>query len=222
MIQQTINNYAEAIQAIKQAILKSRYNAAVLANREMLMLYYGIGEYISNNSRTGTWGTGAIETISMQLQKELPELRGFSAANLKRMRTFYEAWSGLFINRPMVSDHLNLQYLDAFMRVGFSHHYEIVIHAKSREERLFYIQKCATKFWSYEKLKYNLKSDLYAREGKVANNFAVTFLMPISVAKHSVRSKTSICWITSTSKTLTRPTSASFQTTSCVISRNSS
>jgi hypothetical protein len=44
-------------QAIKQAILKSRYQAALLANREMLMLYFNVGEYISKNSREGKWGT---------------------------------------------------------------------------------------------------------------------------------------------------------------------
>jgi predicted nuclease of restriction endonuclease-like (RecB) superfamily len=191
-IQKTTYDYAEAIRAIKQAILKSRYNAAVLVNREMLMLYFGIGEYISNNSRAGTWGTGAIETISLQLQKELPGLRGFSATNLKRMRTFYEAWKSTFanrplatdeigsanneivINRPLVTDNLKPGLSDAFSRIGFTHHYEILLAAESPEERLFYIQKCATEFWSVEKLKYNLKSDLYAREGKIANNFAVT------------------------------------------------
>ena len=44
--------YSDAIQAIKQAILQSRYTAARLINREMLALYYAVGEYISFNSRT--------------------------------------------------------------------------------------------------------------------------------------------------------------------------
>ena len=56
--------YSDAIQAIKQAILQSRYTAARLVNREMLALYYAVGEYISLNSRTNTWGTGALEIIS--------------------------------------------------------------------------------------------------------------------------------------------------------------
>ena len=64
--------YSDAIQAIKQAILQSRYTAARLINREMLALYYAVGEYISSNSRTNTWGTGALEFISQQLQQELP------------------------------------------------------------------------------------------------------------------------------------------------------
>lgn len=80
--------------------MKSRYRAAVLVNREMLSLYFGIGEYIALNSRKGFWGTSAIEVISQQLQKELPGLRGFSASNMKNMRIFYEEWDTV-INRQL-------------------------------------------------------------------------------------------------------------------------
>ena len=83
------NHYSETIQVIKSAILKSRYRAAALANRELLSLYYGIGKYISENSRRGFWGTRAIETISERLQQELPGLRGFSPVNIKRMIHYY-------------------------------------------------------------------------------------------------------------------------------------
>ncbi len=61
----------------------------------------GIGKFVSENSREGTWGTGAIETISQTLQKELPGLRGFSASNIKNMRQFYEQWSILTNRQPM-------------------------------------------------------------------------------------------------------------------------
>ena len=60
-----------------------------------LQPYFGIGKYISLNSRKGFWGKGAIDAISEQLQRELPGLRGFSARNLRNMRTFYEEWSML-------------------------------------------------------------------------------------------------------------------------------
>lgn len=92
-IQQGSNDiYKNAVLTIKQAILKSQYQAAKLVNREMLSLYYGIGRFISENSREGFWGTGAIKSISEQLRKELPGLRGFSETNLKNMRIFYEEW----------------------------------------------------------------------------------------------------------------------------------
>ena len=84
--------YADAVKTIKEAILRSQYRAASTANKEQLSLYYGIGCYVSKNSREGFWGKGAIDTISQQLQKELPGLRGFSAANIKFMRQFYETW----------------------------------------------------------------------------------------------------------------------------------
>ena len=96
MEQQITNNYAEAIQSIKNAILKSRYRAAVSVNREQLSLYYGIGKYISENSRDGFWGTNALDTISKRLQEELPGLRGYSPVNIKRIRQFYETWKQCF------------------------------------------------------------------------------------------------------------------------------
>ena len=80
------------MRAIKQAILKSQYEAAKGVNAQQLALYYSIGGYISANTRTGTWGKGAIDAISSQLQEELPGLRGFSATNLRNMRIFFEAW----------------------------------------------------------------------------------------------------------------------------------
>ncbi|MDR0703764.1 MAG: DUF1016 N-terminal domain-containing protein, partial [Planctomycetaceae bacterium] len=116
-------------------------------------------EYISRNSRNGQqWGTNAIEVISQQLQIELPGLRGFSETSLKKMRTFYEAWSDIFSNRPLATDDLTPFDLDSFLKVGFTHHYEIILKTKSLDERLFYIRKCSTEFWSVEKLKYNRKS----------------------------------------------------------------
>jgi len=87
-----LQTYAEAVRVIKETILRSQYRAASTANKEQLSLYYGIGCYVSKNSREGFWGKGAIDTISQQLQKELPGLRGFSAANIKFMRQFYETW----------------------------------------------------------------------------------------------------------------------------------
>ena len=87
-----LQSYSEAVKVIKDAILQSQYRAVSLVNKEQLSLYYGIGRYVSENSRNGFWGKGAIETISQQLQKEMPGLRGFSVANIKFMRQFYETW----------------------------------------------------------------------------------------------------------------------------------
>lgn len=88
-IHQSIDN---AIGLIEQAILQSQYCSVKLISGEQLSLYFGIGHYVSVNSRNGTWGTSAINRISEQLKKELPGLRGFSGQNIRNMRTFAEYW----------------------------------------------------------------------------------------------------------------------------------
>lgn len=80
--------YEKNVEIIKKAILASQYNAAKSVNENQLTLYYGIGKYISENSRKGFWGKGAIDLISERLQAELPGLRGFTARNLRNMRSF--------------------------------------------------------------------------------------------------------------------------------------
>ncbi|HPW67161.1 MAG TPA: DUF1016 N-terminal domain-containing protein [Salinivirgaceae bacterium] len=84
---------SQAVEAIKTAILQGQYDAVKEVNRVQLSVYYAIGKYLSNNTRKGVWGSGAIKKISEQLRKELPGLRGFSESSLKNMRIFYEEWS---------------------------------------------------------------------------------------------------------------------------------
>lgn len=185
-----------AVKTIKQAILESQYRAAKLVNREQLALYYSIGKFVSENSREGTWGTGAIETISQTLQKELPGLRGFSATSIKKMRQFYEQWS-MLTNRPPVAGDLQRtddeaiikteRLLDVirppmagdldlqdFFSLGFSHHNEILSQTKTLEERVFYIHQAATLCWDKYTLRDMLKADLFHHQAQMPNNFLRT------------------------------------------------
>ena len=66
---------------------------------------YGVGKYVSDNTRNGFWGTEAIETISEQLRRALPGLRGFGVSNIKNMRQFYESWN-VAVNRQPTADDL--------------------------------------------------------------------------------------------------------------------
>ena len=163
-------NYREAVKTIKEAILRSQYRAATSVNKEQLSLYYGIGRYVSKNSRIGFWGKGAIEQISSLLQKELPGLRGFSTSNIKNMRVFYEEWEPV-LNRQPLADEFNWS---DFFSIGFSHHTEIISKAKTLEARLFYIHECAIRYWSKYTLRDYLKADLYSHRGTLPNNFSQT------------------------------------------------
>ena len=192
------SEWRNAVKAIKSAILQSQYRAAKSVNREQLSLYFGIGRYISEHSRKGFWGTGAIERISEQLQKELPGLRGFSSANLKFMRQFYEAWAPMLMrqdsnsvataielgdadavqtklllpaNRLPMAINLNL---DEFVSVSFSHHLEILHKVKDTSERVFYIHQAYQNQWDKYRLREMLKADLFHHQATLPNNFAKT------------------------------------------------
>ena len=196
-----IQTYDDAVKVIKTAILESQYEAAKSVNERQLMLYYDIGKYISQNSREGFWGKGAIEAISEQLDKELPGLKGFSARNLRNMRTFYEEWSILDqakLSAESVSTHVladasaktnddaSLQIwqtrlpnsesfpLADFLHIGFSHHTLILSKVKSYEERIFYIKRVVAEKLSVDALKNSIAEDAFHHQGSLPNNFMRT------------------------------------------------
>ncbi len=80
------------LKTLKERILQSRYQAAKLVNRELVALYFSVGEALHHKIESENWGAKVLESLSAQLQQELPGLRGFSAGNLRKMRIFYEAW----------------------------------------------------------------------------------------------------------------------------------
>jgi len=84
MDENKIFDFNDAAIIIKDAIVRSRYQAAKLINKELLGLYYAVGRYVSENSRNNVWGQSAIKQLSELLQRELPGLRGFGEASLKK------------------------------------------------------------------------------------------------------------------------------------------
>ena len=191
--------YAEltnAVQAIKGAILQSQQHALAAINQEQLALYYGIGRFVSMNTRNKNWGKGFIEAVSEQLRKELPGLRGFSAASLRKMRTFYEEWQMLSDNSfvetnklvdiesnsfvgtnelPTVQFQIDANFpITAFMNIGFTHHYAIISKVKDVEQRKFYIQFAADTKAKVEDLEQIINDDLYSHQGELPNNFKKT------------------------------------------------
>lgn len=187
---------ANAVQVIKDAILQSQQRALGVVNQEQLALYYGVGRYISANTRTKNWGKGFVEGISEQLRKELPGLRGFSAPSLRKMRTFYEEWrllsddsfvetnklpnddSNSFVETnklPSVQFTMASNFpIAAFMNIGFSHHYAILSKVKDVEQRKFYIQFAADTKVKVEDLEKLIEDDLYSHQGDLPNNFRRT------------------------------------------------
>ncbi|WP_301048620.1 YhcG family protein [uncultured Phocaeicola sp.] len=193
LMQHNTADYNIAVQTIKDAILRSQYQAAKLVNREMLSLYYGIGRYISANSRDGFWGTGAIKAISERLRKEMPGLKGFSESSLKNMRMFYEEWSPvlessdatspispimigeietttlLSAKSPITTDDLEL-----FGNLSFTHHIRILNGEKDVNKRWKYIKLALENKWDTRYLQQQIKDNAADKYGTMPSNFDVT------------------------------------------------
>ena len=185
-----------AVQTIKGAILQSQSRAARMISGTQLSLYFGVGLYVSENSREGTWGTGAIKTISEQLRRELPGLRGFSEESIKKMRTFAEFWTQ-YLNRSPMATELTLENArasishdyfslakwspmateinrDEFLGISFSHHMEILHKTKDINEVLFCIHETVVHQWDKYTLRDVLKAGIPQPEHVASNNFAQT------------------------------------------------
>ncbi|WP_262899032.1 DUF1016 N-terminal domain-containing protein [Fibrella rubiginis] len=89
------DQYSLLLTDIISQIKQSRYRAARLANREMLLLYFSVGRGLSKKVAAQEWGMKVLEQLAADIQKHLPGLRGFSLRNLKNMRQFAEAYSAL-------------------------------------------------------------------------------------------------------------------------------
>ena len=134
-----------------------------------LSLYFGVGLYVSANSRKGTWGTNAINEISELLRREMPGLRGFSAQNIRNMRQFAEFWQQYLIHSPLASkidinelqseivcDRFSLKKWsplaseinrEEFLGISFSHHMEILHKTNNIDEVLFCIHEAVVHQW---------------------------------------------------------------------------
>lgn len=64
---------SNAVKAIKDAILKSQLQAASIVNKEMLSLYFGIGAYVSNNSRNGFGEKVLLKSLVKDCRKTFPD-----------------------------------------------------------------------------------------------------------------------------------------------------
>ena len=202
----SVQQYKQAVSVIKEAILHSQYRAAKMVTGEELSLNFGIGAYVSHRSRQEKWGTSIIESISEQLRRELPGLRGFSARSIRNMRTFYEYWTQYLIWQPSAAklqlsinqdtidiDCFSLQKWspvaseinrEEFLGISFSHHLEILQKTKDIQEVLFYIHQTVLHKWDKYDLRNRLKEGLYQKQGAAANNFLQT--MPFNDARKAV------------------------------------
>ncbi len=129
----------------------ARGRAVAAVNRELIDLYWNVGEHISRKIAADGWGQGTVEALAEYIRRRQPNAKGFSAQNLWRMRQFYETYRG----RPKLS---------ALLReLSWTHNLFILGKCKREEEREFYLRLAAGQKWTSRELERQINGALFER-----------------------------------------------------------
>jgi predicted nuclease of restriction endonuclease-like (RecB) superfamily len=156
------DNYRDLLMEIKQRIRSAQYEALKAVNREMINLYWDIGQIIVTQQQGASWGKSVVEQLAKDLQAEFPGISGFSAANLWRMRLFYESYVNNEKLAPMVRE------------IGWSHNLVIVEKCKDDLEREFYIRMTRKFGWTKNVLIHQIENQTYEKTLLNQTNFDKT------------------------------------------------
>ena len=165
-------DYAKWIEGLSSRFRNMQIKAATKVNQEMLMFYWSLGKDIVEMNAEGTWGSGLLKNLSLDLKERLPDSKGFSETNLDYMRRFYLLYSK---SPQVVEDNVSEifpQLVGKLCSIPWGHHRYIMDKCKNDVEKaLFYVEKTIENNWSRAVLLNWLSTDLYERQGKAITNF---------------------------------------------------
>lgn len=165
------SDYLDWLNNIKQRVVAARMRVALAANSELIRFYWELGSQIDEKQQHSQWGDKIIQQLSADLQKEFPEIKGFSTTNLKYCLRFYQFFAEL---QPSP---FGQQPVD---QIPWGHNIQIFTKCTSLEEASFYINPTLEQGWSRDVLALQLKSRLHERAGKTISNFSRTLPAPQS------------------------------------------
>lgn len=147
---------------IKQRIRSAQYEALKAVNREMINLYWDIGQIIVTQQQEAGWGKSVVEQLAKDLQAEFPGISGFSTRNIWRMRDFYLSYHSKEILPPLVAE------------IGWTHNIVILEKCKDDLEREFYIKMTRKFGWTKNVLIHQIENKTYAKTLRNQTNFDQT------------------------------------------------
>jgi len=145
--QKETSNFNEILQLISA----SKVKAYSQVNTVLIELYWNIGEYVSQKTIKDNWGKSVVEKLASFIVQKEPNLQGFTARNIWRMKQFYETYKA------------NEKLSTVLSQITWSNNLLILSASKSESEREFYINLCIKEQYSYRELERQIKSGLFER-----------------------------------------------------------
>ena len=162
------DGYAELLTDLKARVRATQFRAARAANTEVLRLYWSIGRDLVDRREREAWGTGVLERLSADLQREFPDQRGWSARSLRYMRAMAEAWPDESIWQRGVA------------RLPWGHVTVLLSRLTTSEERDWYADRAVEEGWTRGVLELQIRSRLRDTLGAAPTNFSAALDSPDS------------------------------------------
>ena len=183
--------YADLLHEIKKRIRQAQVRAVLSANKEMILLYWDIGLLIAKRQLAEGWGAAIIPRLAKDVKNDMPESKGFSERNLKRMVRFYREYPFLseFVPRAVAQLETNTantkvpqavalsspedreQMRHLVVRLPWGHNILLIEKIKNPKIRVWYMRMTIEQGWSRNVLNLMINSDSYGREGNAVTNF---------------------------------------------------
>lgn len=211
--------YVEWLKELKTRYRQSQTKAAVRVNSAMLEFYWSLGRDIIQRKAESKWGSGFFNQLSLDMRASFPDEKGFSSANLRYMKRWFEFYYERILNLHQVGEEIVQQPIEEFSQqlgdvivhqageelgmpatfgiVPWKHHVYIFTKSKSIDEALFYINKVATEGWSRAILEHHIAAHLFQSQGSAITNFETT--LPVSqseAAKELLKKEYDLSFIT--------------------------
>ena len=164
-------NYLETLTSLKEKIKTAQIKALVSVNSELINLYWEIGKTILEQQEKQGWGANVINQLSKDLQKDFPEMKGFSPRNLGYMKKFAETYNNIEFLQQVVA------------KLPWGQNIVLLDKISSDNERIWYAEKTIQNGWSRNVLVHQIESKLYERQGMLDNkttNFLTVLPSPNS------------------------------------------
>lgn len=177
--------YTVWVENLKQSYRVAQVNAILKTNIEKLKWYWNMGGELVTRKAEVRWGSGVVEQVSLDLQAEFPGNRGLSADNLWAMKRWYSFYADKFHQdeklvhcvQELYNTDLHIEaatvmpFPDIFGLIPWGYHLDIVRHATTLHEAIFYIKKTIQESWKRPTLQRFLKDRLYHKQGGAISNF---------------------------------------------------
>ena len=164
---------------IKKDIQSYQQKAVTAVNTQMIMLYYKIGQMIDIKQSQQGWGAKVTKRLSSDIKNELPQIKGFSERNIKRMLKFYREYKSLSTIMPQLVAQNNNSLTESItenidfliFQLPWGHNTILIERIKDKKIRQYYMQQILTNGWSRNILQIMIDNQLHKREGKLVSNF---------------------------------------------------